>query len=279
MPGRERIPVIDDLGLRDESLTGLVVSDFEGRNVTMRRDGEKLWLSSNECAELLQTSRQSIAKLYKQYSDEFDNNSARVNESLTGDGPPRRQREFSLEGLSLLCMFSRTPVAARVRAWAKKLMAETWTRGKQSQAIEAPAVKEIIAELVTAVVNPILESQERRLKAEMDQRFAKGLVPANQDVTGWPTPTQRLRALGIGCPLPGRFNSGGRFDMFFADEHYKEMGGYPHVRCRRYIGKRPEYVIPPSAECDDLLRRTLAKYLKREWKQGTLPFMRSIPHV
>jgi len=63
MPGRERIPVIDDLGLRDESLTGLVVSDFEGRNVTMRRDGEKLWLSSNECAELLQTSRQSIAKL------------------------------------------------------------------------------------------------------------------------------------------------------------------------------------------------------------------------
>lgn len=276
METTSKIPVISAFQDAEASTDLRVLAEFEGKQVLFKKEGQKLWLSSKECGELLQTTSRNINKIFRQHHDEFDNDSSRENsEFLTPGAPPIARRHFSLEGLSLLCMFSRTDVAKRVRAWAKKLMVNVWTTGRATipqETLNESLVKSIIADVVHAVVTPLIESQDRRI-TEMQNRFTQVLVPAMPDISEWPTPTQRLRALRSNqdiAPLPLRFNSGGSFDLFVAERHNHEFGNYPRTRCRRYMGKRPEFVIEVCPETDDLIRRCFKTYMKQIWEQPSL---------
>ncbi len=80
-------------------------------------DGE-LWLPAAEIGKALGYAhpKQSIDKLVREHSDEFDSNINQVVLSATSDGNLQtKTRLFNIEGIALICMFSEQPIAKKFR--------------------------------------------------------------------------------------------------------------------------------------------------------------------
>lgn len=112
--------------------TDVILSEFEGHYMHLKPEKGTLWLTTREIGEALEyeNPRVSIHTLYRAHADEFDNDSTRVIDTITGENTPIRIREFSIEGVMLLAMFSEQPLAKKLRKWARKVLAEVAVTGR-----------------------------------------------------------------------------------------------------------------------------------------------------
>ncbi len=183
---------------------------------------------------------------------------------------------LSHRGVIRVCMRSDAPNAIPFRDWAETVLFHVMVKGYY---IRPDVQPQITAEMLTPILQPILAQVTAAMTdmlkavcdtqgriASVESRLSQvALMPANRDITTWLTPTQRLKELGFRKQFPKTFNSGAHFDHWFAEQHKTEFGHYPETRCRRFLAKRPEYVVEPCPEVDDLLRRSFKRYLKNEW--------------
>lgn len=253
----------------------LVVKHFEGKPVSFRTDDGKLTLTMRETGELLgyKHPTDSISALFRSHKDEFDNDCTQMVVSTVREvgAPPIRERTFTIDGLILLCMFSEQPVAKRVRRWLRKIGKEVAVTGSYN----SPVLAQILTQLNETVLlqGKMLQNLAGQVH-NIEDRQLHTLVPANRDTRLDPTPAQRLRRLIYPDKPPRHFNGAGKFDNDFAQAYAKEFGGFPMQRERRYISKRPEWVIEVCPEHDEFLRRFYKKFLLT-WpvKQNSLRLM------
>jgi hypothetical protein len=126
-----------------------IIQDFEGKDLTVKQEGNDVWMTQEECGILLEYKypRESIHKIYKKHEKEFTNDITRTVVSTTKQSKGKELREFNLEGFAYLCMFSEQPKAELARKWASRLMKEMWVKGH----IGGPQIIQMTAdEFVTA---------------------------------------------------------------------------------------------------------------------------------
>jgi len=249
------------------------VKHFEGRPITFRVEGEKLCLSGEDIGKHLgyKNPAEAVSRLFRLHADEFDNDCAQMSVMNIPGGPPRRERVFTLDGLILLCMFSEQPVAKKFRRWLRKIAKEVMTTGQyanpqllsmieESRKFQAHFLESHVT--LSKLVDSMKHSQEL-LRQEIETLKGRPFLLSSSielDTREWYTAGQYVRQVLRPQNLPKRFNSGGSFDVYAAEEHNKIVGGYPRQRSRRHIGKLMEFVFPPGAETSIFVRTTYEKY-------------------
>jgi len=262
----------------------LVVKHFEGKPVAFRCEGGKLTLTMKESGELLcyKNPAISISNLYQEHKDEFDSDCTQLTVSVMPEvnRPPTRERVFTLDGLILLCMFSEQPIAKKVRKWLRRVGREVMTTGGY---VTPEFFQQYVARMdeVLGIVNDVMKTQAATMEVfhqrmeQIEGRVSEVLVPAEPDISGWPTPAGWVKTL-VRVPVPKYFNRGGNFDLFATEEHRRQFGGFLRLRFRRHLQKDPEYVIEPCPEMSRFLKETYAKYM-RNWPPKKQTALKLLP--
>ena len=136
--------------MKDES-PEIIVKSFDRKMITFTPEEGKLWVSSRDIGVALDYAdpAKAINTLFGLHKDEFDNDSTRILVSrVRQNEPPSKIREFSVEGIILLSMFSEKPKAKDFRKWAKSVLAEVSTTGSyiapELNALEGTIKQEIL---------------------------------------------------------------------------------------------------------------------------------------
>ena len=233
----------------------LQVVDFNGDTlISIQDENEKVWVSLNRLCENLGIAFQSQSTKLK-CDSRFTTN------DIVTRGSDLKNRTFVCLPLDQLngWLFTINPNKVKADLRDKliryqqecvQVLNDYWTKG--------------------VAVNPIsglnLQRDERLDKVEI--ALAKladamaGMIPAQLNLDGLPTPTQRLRRLLHATTLPKNFNRGGLFDHYFAQQYKLATGCYPPLRARVWCEKYPEHVIPLNKQTDELLVKMYHKYLE-----------------
>lgn len=235
-------------------------------------NGEK-WVTVKQVAEALGYSApDKLNQLIRRNPQAFQGKTFSLKLSENAGRP---ETLVSYHGVIRIAMWSKAPKALEFQDWAEDILFKVMTTGHY----EVPALREdfnlpVLQQILKGINETVLlqgrmlQNQEKRLEqmeGELRGRFSQILIPANRDITSWPTPTQRLRILIGRKSLPKGFNSRGHFDQYVAEAHKQEFGNYPEARCRRHMQKLPEHVVEPCVEIDDFLRRIYRRYMRHAW--------------
>lgn len=110
------------------------MSKFTFHNYTLKAhsiDGQT-WFESADIAKALgYANLRSITGIYANHKNEFANDMSKVLESSTLGKERNKTRVFSLRGVHLIAMLSRTPVAEDFRKWVLDLIEREEARQKQ----------------------------------------------------------------------------------------------------------------------------------------------------
>lgn len=264
-------------------MNDLIALDFQGTTFSIVDHNGERWVTVKELAEALGYSEyRQLHKLIKRNEQEFTNKIAVVNLTTVEN---QTLTIINYHGVIRAAMLSNAPRAVEFRDWAETVLFEVMTKGSYAHPSSDVALFDRVATLMEKAMVPVVErinarfsEHDAKMQSLSDQiaaqhlRWQQTFIPANRDTSRWLTPTQRLRQLVSPNRLPKGFNQGGRFDLFAAERHHKITGSYPETRCRRHIQKRPEWIIEPCPETDDILRQAYRDYQRHDMKQRVLPF-------
>ena len=110
------------------------MSKFTFHNYTLKAHNinGKIWFESAGIAKALgYANLRSITGIYANHKNEFANDMSKVLESSTLGKERNKTRVFSLRGVHLIAMLSRTPIAEDFRKWVLDLIEREEARQKQ----------------------------------------------------------------------------------------------------------------------------------------------------
>lgn len=112
----------------------MIATNFNDQALSVVQHGEDWWMTAEQIGQALGYShpRQSITKIFNRHKDEFEKYSCEVKmTSHDHDGREvlRDVRIFNEEGVMLLCMFSKQPIAKAFRQWAVDVL-KAYRHGK-----------------------------------------------------------------------------------------------------------------------------------------------------
>lgn len=129
--------------------SALMQQDFNGKPLGLIPHDGDLWVQAEDIGGCLEYAegRKAIMKIYERSREELDPHTCVVKLTTQGqDGTVQRRdvRVFNEEGVMIITMLSRQPIAAEFRAWAVKIL-KAYRRGEL--AMSAPAGRDHLLEL------------------------------------------------------------------------------------------------------------------------------------
>lgn len=129
--------------------SALMQQDFNGTPLNLIPHDGDLWVQAEDIGGCLGYSegRKAVMKIYERSREELDPHSCVVKLTTHDhDGTLKRRdvRVFNEEGVMIITMLSRQPIAAEFRAWAVKVL-KAYRRGEL--AMSAPAGRDYLLEL------------------------------------------------------------------------------------------------------------------------------------
>lgn len=116
--------------------------NFQNHTLKAHHIHGQVWFESPDIAKALgYSNKRSVTGIYANYKNEFTNGTTKVLDSSTLGKERNKTRLFSLRGVHLIAMLSRTPVAEDFRKWVLDLIERQEggkSQVKQSSIVIAP---------------------------------------------------------------------------------------------------------------------------------------------